>query len=160
MPLIKTFADGSLLEYDRGAFDEHCVYLTCPSQRRYAPRDVEYFGQLRQFSLDHGHQRIYGDFVTIYDLTTKTDSRAVLVQITELAQHYGQDALAVDIVLTTLYAGMVAEERKADTRLGKRVKRLGVHQVVCEALDPSVAANFSKGQSWRWIAAECQRRGF
>lgn len=42
--VIKSFADGSFLEYDKGSFDEWCVYLTKPYRERRAPRDVEYFG--------------------------------------------------------------------------------------------------------------------
>lgn len=160
MPLIKSFPDGSLLEYDRGAFDDHCVWLTRPGQRRYPPRDVEYFGQLRQLSLRHGARPLYDDFVRIYNATTGAIAPAILDHITGLAAPYGSDILAVDLVFTTLYAGMVAEEQKANTRLGKRIKRLGVHQVLCESAEPLTAGHFSRGRGWRWIADECTRRGF
>ena len=62
--------------------------------------------------------------------------------------------------MTTIYAGMIAEERKAYTKLGKRVKRLGIHQVILEGMAPTRAANFSRGKAWREIAALCTERGF
>lgn len=55
---------------------------------------------------------------------------------------------------------MVAEENKAYTRLGKRIKRLGVHIYLIdnESLDYSV--NFMKGMGWRQIDKLCKERGF
>ncbi len=44
---IKSFSDGSFLEYDRGSFDEWCVYLTKSDGSRRPPRDVDYFEQLK-----------------------------------------------------------------------------------------------------------------
>ena len=38
--LIKHFPDGSFLEYDRGGFDDWCVYLTDASGKRKPPRDI------------------------------------------------------------------------------------------------------------------------
>jgi hypothetical protein len=63
-------------------------------------------------------------------------------------------------VYVTLYMGMVAEEAKTGTRLGKRIKRLGVHQVLLERLEPEMAANFSRGKPWYELAYLCQSKGF
>lgn len=43
--IVTTFSDGSKLEYDKGAFDDWCVYLTRPSISKYAPKDFQYFHQ-------------------------------------------------------------------------------------------------------------------
>ena len=40
--IVTTFSDGSKLEYDKGAFDDWCVYLTRPSISKYAPKDFQY----------------------------------------------------------------------------------------------------------------------
>ena len=47
---IKTFSDGSFLEYDRGSFDDWCVYLTKPDGNRKPPRDMDYFKQLQNLA--------------------------------------------------------------------------------------------------------------
>ena len=62
--------------------------------------------------------------------------------------------------MVVIYAAMVAEENKQFTRLGKRIKRLGVHQLLKEGLSPKEAANWSRGKAWRDLAAECEKRGF
>lgn len=63
-------------------------------------------------------------------------------------------------IYTILYMGMVAEERKAGTRLGKRIKRLGVHKLLVENQSVSDAANFMRGMRWREIDALCSARGY
>ena len=59
-----------------------------------------------------------------------------------------------------IYMGMVAEENKAFTKLGKRVKRLGVHQVLVDKLNYNDAASFSRGKKWYDISEECNQKGF
>ncbi len=54
----------------------------------------------------------------------------------------------------------IAEERKAGTRLGKRIKRLGIHMLLIENTPVQEAANFMRGMRWRDIARLCEERGF
>lgn len=147
--LIKKFTDNSFLEYDKGGFDEWCVYLSRPNKTRYAPKDNEYFNFFKNIGLKYGSQKVYNDFVKIYNLTSKSIETTVLNEINNIAGEYGQDYLELDIWFTVVYAGMVAEENKAFTRLGKRIKRLGMHQILLQNLPSEVAANFSRGKPWR-----------
>jgi hypothetical protein len=55
---------------------------------------------------------------------------------------------------------MLAEEKKAGTRLGKRIKRLGVHKLLIEKRTVDEAANFMRGMNWRTIDTMCKERGF
>ena len=157
---IKTFSDGSCLEYDRGGFDDWCVYFGERGGGRRALTDVEYFGQLKELAGRHGAQRIYGDYLWVYDRTGKTAERPVLEGISQLAAAYGEDAREADIVLSVLYLTMIAEENKKNTRLGKRIKRLGVHSILFEGRGIEDAANFTRGMGWRDIDALCRERGF
>jgi hypothetical protein len=77
-----------------------------------------------------------------------------------LAAKYGEDAEEIEIWLTVIYAGMIAEENKAHAVLGKRIKRLGMYQVLIEKLSPDYAANFSKGKKWRELDAVMKGKGF
>jgi hypothetical protein len=158
--LIKEFADGSILEYDKGKFDDWCVYVSRPNQRRYAPTDIGYFTSLKDLSNIHGAGQLYQSFVAMYNRTTSDLSGDTLNYISEVCGAYGVDALELDILFTIIYAGMVAEERKENTKLGKRIKRLGMHQLLVEGMAPGVAANFSRGMRWYDISNECQQRGF
>lgn len=158
--ILTKFDDGSYLEYDWGGFDKWCVYLKRPNEVRYPPKDVDYFSRLKKYAETHGAQKVYDDFVSIYNKTTKEVSDAVFADIKELAKGYGADETDLAIDFSIMYMGMIAEENKARTMLGKRIKRLGVHQVLIEGMDYSEAANYSRGMGWRFIDKECKTRGF
>jgi hypothetical protein len=158
--LIKEIRNGNVVEYDSGAFDNWCVYLKRPNMGRYAPRDNEYFRKLLALGRTHGFQKIYNDFITIYNQTNKSISPGVLQLITSISNGYGADAEEIEIWFTVIYAGMVAEENKEFTKLGKRVKRLGMHQVLIDKMAPEHAANFSKGKPWRELDAIMVTKGF
>jgi chorismate mutase len=156
---IKEFPDGTKLEFDKGKIDDWCVYRL-QGGRRTAPKDIEYFGRLQQLSAVHGADNIYADFVKIYDVTDSQVNQSVLNEITQLAPKYGRDSLEIDKLFTIIYAGMIAEENKQHTKLGKKVKRLGLHQLLKEHFQPQEAASFSIGKPWRELDGECCQRGF
>ena len=158
--IIKRFSDGSFLEYDWGNFDGWCVYHTDPNGIRKAPRDMDCFLELQSLSRRYGAGRMYKDFAQIYDMTEKEINRDVLDNICWLAGSYGKNSLRVDTVFSILYMAMVAEERKAGTRLGKRIKRLGVHQLLMEHKSPYDSANFTRGMDWKEIAGLCEEHSF
>ncbi len=162
--LIKHFADGSVLEYDQGSFDPWCVYLTRPGKPRLAPTDVQYFTVAVELGNKYSNHAVYADFVKIFDLVRieKCLSATGHGLIEALLANYAPDALRMDILFTILYASMVAEERKEHTRLGARIKRLGMHQILMDSpvLSVAVAAQFSRGMKWQDIDAECSKRGF
>lgn len=157
---IKTFSDGSFLEYDRGKFDDWCVYLTKSNGLRRPPRDTDYFAQLLQLSQKYGVEKIYSDYVKVYGLTGKQILDSSLSSISAISVTYQEDALSVDIIFSILYMAMIAEEQKQYTRLGKRIKRLGIHMLLLEKKSVYEAANFMRGMGWRDIAGLCDERGF
>jgi len=158
--LIKNVRSRNVVEFDNGSFDNWCVYLTRPGQKRYAPRDTEYFSKLRQLGNIYGHQKIYNDFVIYYTHTNRNIDADVLDLITQLTEPYGNDAEEMDIWFSVIYAGMVAEENKANAILKKRIKRLGMHQVLIEGLDANYAANFSRGKKWKELDLLMKQKGF
>lgn len=158
--VIKRFSDGSFLEYDKGSFDNWCVYLTRPDGSRTPPRDRDYFSALKSLADKYGAGRVYGDYVRVYDLTGKQIEASTLKTITDIAAGYGSDSLKVDLLFTVLYMAMIAEERKTNTRLGKRIKRLGIHCLLMENQPVEQSANFMRSMKWTDIAALCERRGF
>lgn len=81
--------------------------------------------------------------------------------ISEISETYREEhKLDFDIWYTVLYLAMIAEENKKFTKLGKRVKRLGLHQVLFDGLLPIEAANYSKGKRWQELSKDCEVRGF
>lgn len=158
--LVKRVSNSHLIEFDQGAFDGWCVYLTRAGQMRYAPKDAEYFSALCRLAEQHGAAQVYGDFVAVYTRTGPQVDPGVLELISRLAGRYQADAREMDIWLTVIYAGMVAEENKAHGILKKRIKRLGIHQVLREGMFPEEAATFSRGKNWRELDALMKQKGF
>ena len=92
--------------------------------------------------------RIYQDYVKVYDLEGKAvDKCCFSLRFSDIASFYGNDALELDKIFSILYMAMIAEERKAYTKLGKRIKRLGVHKLLIEGETVQQAANFMRGMA-------------
>jgi hypothetical protein len=157
--LIKKI-NNNIIEFDKGSFDSWCVFLTQPTLEKYAPKDIEYFTALKKLGYIHGHQQIYNDFVSYYNLTNKKIDTNVTNYISQIASKYGEDAEEIDIWFTVIYAGMVAEENKKFAILKKRIKRLGMHQLLIDAFKPEEAANFSRGKKWRELDTIMKKRNF
>lgn len=121
--LVKEFEEGSFLEYDWGKIDAWCVYLTTPAGVRTPPLDRDYFTELKNLAVEYGADRVYRDFVRIYDSTTRNIDDNVLEDISQMAAGY-DDFLSVDKLFTTFYIAMTFEEHYPNTRLGRKIKRL------------------------------------
>lgn len=147
------------VEYDYGMFDDWCVYVN-DRERRYAPSDKEYFYRLKILGEKYGRKKIYNDFLTIYRQTSSAVDKETIRAIEDLAETYQKHGEEIKKWFLVIYAGMVAEENKSNTRLGKRIKRLGLYQVLI--LDRPVlhAANYSKKKKWRELDEIMKKYGF
>ena len=161
MKIIKTFADASYVYCDRGRFDDYCVYLKENNTGAKAPRDVEYFQYFIDLATKYGKDKIYSDFCKIYDKTTADIDDSVLELITSISNTYNaEDVTQVDKWFSVIYLGMVAEEKKANAILKKKIKRLGFCQIMNENFTAFDAANYSRGKKAAELLKECQKRGF
>lgn len=157
---INEFSNGGFLEFDSGCFDGWCVFVTTPGSKRFAPSDVQYFVRLKELSEKFGPQKIYDDFVVIFNRTTKNVDPKVFELITVISRFYDADSPEMEMWLNVLYAGMIAEENKENAVLKKRIKRLGMHQVLIDDMPPEEAAVFSKGKKWKELDEIMRLRGF
>jgi hypothetical protein len=157
---IVDFSDGTSLEFDVGKFDAHCVFYIQATGERTAPRDSEYFQDMLDYSEQFGVERVYKDFVSIFELSLEEVSKEDLEKISKIAETYVGRASQIEKTFVILYAAMIAENRKEFTRLGKRIKRLGIHNIFFDGFSIIRATNFSKGKGWKEIDALCQVRGF
>ncbi len=159
--LIKVFNDASYIEYGKGKFDDWCVFEVRPNGYRRPPRDLDYFQTLKDLAQKYGANRVYHDFTKVYTWTDKTLSQRTLELITELSQEYDEeDVITVDKNFSIIYCGMIAEEQKENTKLGKRIKRLGIHVLLLENQAVGYAANFMRGKRYYQIDKDCRERGF
>jgi hypothetical protein len=155
--------DTAKVIFDRGSFDEWCVFID-DGHRRFAPTDSWYFSILLEFTQDRDAETIYRDFVRIYDQTTEAVAEETLLLIHEMSTQYADPAKA-RIIFTVLYYGMIAEENKKNDKgeklpLRRRIKRLGVYMVLMEGVQPQVAANYSRGLGADYLDKVCFYRGF
>ncbi len=157
---VKIVRRKHIIEFDTGAFDNWCVFLTRPGQQRYAPKDTEYFTFLKDLSNIVSSQKIYDDFVSIYAITGKKIESRPLKLISQISVDYKNYRDEIDIWFCVIYAGMIAENNKENAILKKRIKRLGMYQLLIENLSPEEAANFSKGKNWKDLDLLMKERGF
>lgn len=163
--LFCMFSDESFLYFARGIFDDWCVFFSKPNvDKDSVPLDREYFSDLKTLGNKCGNDRVYQDFVKIYDMTDGTVKQSVLDEIHRIAYAYEQEdaggMLHIEQMFTILYAAMIAEIHKDHAPLGKRIKRHGVYKVLMENYDPNDAADEDKKRGWREISAECEKKGF
>lgn len=158
-PPFRTFSDGEAIGFGRGRIDNFCVYHRIEGLTR-APLDTEYFDFMEGLSRSHSPQMVYRRFVTLYEFVKKEVSEDAIQLIDKLSSDFPKEYRACQTYFTILYLAMVAEENYPGTKLGKRLKRLGIHQILIEGIEVHVAAHWSRGKPWREIAEECKRRGF
>jgi len=154
------FTDGSHVEFGPGKFDDWCVYHVAGNGSRVPPKDIDYFATLRVCETSTDSATIYRDFVEVYDRTRKEPEVEVFELIRKHAAGYADHSLSYEQAMTFIYLGMIAEENKQFTKLGKRIKRLGLHKLLIERKSVEHSANFMKGMNWRDIDQLCRERDF
>ena len=158
--LIQRIDRDTSVVFDSGKFDDWCVYVKTPAGRK-PPLDTEYFSFFKELANDFGTERVYGEFVEVYERVTEAVEREALDRIIQLAKNYpsplGRD---VALNLVVIYAGMIEEKNKRNAVLKERIKRLGMHQVLIENMPIDEAANFSRGMKARDLDKICKQKGF
>ena len=159
---ITKLDDGTIIEMGPGKFDDYCVYVTPPKGKKYAPRDTEYFSFFIEKTPKYTAEKIYNDYVKIYDKTTAFINQDVISEIkNDTSQSYtAEDVRPFILWYIVIYLGMVAEENKKNAILKKRIKRLGMYQILFDGLSASQAAFFSKGRKATELSELCESKGF
>ena len=156
---FRTFPDGSSIGFGRGKIDNFCVYVKDKTGVR-APLDTEYFQFIHDLATENGTLAVYNAFKRIYDVVQKELHPEAISVIDQASKRFSASKLKPELYFSILYLCMVAEQNYPNTRLGKRLKRLGIYQLLFEEMDVQEAANWSRGKPWRVIADECEKRGF
>ena len=149
-------SNGTRIYFGRGKFDDWCIYVEGRDGTIDYPLDSWYFDELQKLNEP---EHIYKDFCLIYDVTTKRFSPIVAMTCKALAVNH-KDWELLELIYSILYMGMIAEENKENSILGKRIKRLGMYQTLIDNMPAEVSANFSRGMGWQLIDEECKKRGF
>lgn len=93
-------------------------------------------------------------------MTTNIFESNVVEEIRHLSNEYGKFSDEIFRIFSTLYMVMISEQNKKNTRLGKRIKRLGVYFLLVKEEKPEYCANFMRGKPWRELDKLCLEGGF
>ena len=157
MQLINKIGHNTIF-FDRGRFDNWCVYLK-NNKSTSVPKDVDYFKFFQKLSKKYGKDMVYNDFLKIYNKVSSQIDNNILSLIFNISRGYSNDDLIeVEINFNIIYASMVAERNKKYAVLKEKIKRLGFHQVVVENIDPTIAANYSKGKKAKDLLDICSEK--
>lgn len=153
--MVKT-KSGYEIFFDRGKFDNYCVFLS-NGESKEAPLDKDYFTWLLNLSKSYGVEFVYEDFLTVYNSTQYMEDEEKIYEICcDIDKHYDEDTVHWWLIYVfTMYA----EEMKANTKLGKRIKHLAVYNILFEDYEVNRAANYMRGKSWRYLDKLMKERG-
>lgn len=146
---LKSFHDGTSVVFDRGSFDNYRVSFYCLKGRHIkSPKDVEFLNYFLSIGENEKvWSNIYSSFRSINSKTKFNEVIFPKIKGTVEEEKY----------LSAYAAALIAEERKANTRLGKLVKFIALHQVLMQDWDSYAASKWSYGRKWTEIAAECEK---
>lgn len=154
----KTDFIGSFVEYSVVDFDFD------------APEDIDYMQDVRDLAAKYGRDRVWKSFLELYESIPQVRgvnlTRAMTEKVIEIASQYPEEE-NLRKTLDCLLCAMIAENNrlriygsKYDTKLGKKIKALGVYQAIYETnMTIRQVADYSKFRNWRWISHECAKRG-
>lgn len=159
MDRIELF-DGGYLYYSKGRFDDWCVYEIDENGVKSILKDIDYFNEFQELSSFIDSDRLYNDFVKVYNITGDNIKEEDVTYIQNIVKQYDEYAERMFRLYSILYMAMIAEQNKKNTKLGKRIKRLGMYNLLVLDNDPEYCANFMKQMGWREIDKLCIEGGF
>ena len=156
--------DENSICFDRGKFDNFCVYFNTYSKNKIliekrAVKDIELINNLVLLKDDY-KEKTYKLIEYIYKHTNNKINYKLIEIIINIIKNNFDNSLRASKYFLFVYYAMVAEENKRGSKLGKRIKLLGIYQVLIEGISPLEASNFSKGLKWITISNHCKKRGF
>ena len=145
--------------FDEGKFDKFCVHcINHRTGKKWFALDKEYLSWIKRLSNRYNVDLVYSDFVRLYDFVQKDyDLEGVIGLIEELDSHYHNSTQKWWVVF---YMTMVAEENKDGAILGKRIKRLGVYNVLFDGYSVDYTAKYMNGMNWVKLDELMVCRGF
>ena len=165
---IYTFTDGSLIQFNRGSFDDYRVTYFPNSQVKnsgYSPKDEDYFSDLLELKTVVGHDIIWNDFMMLSDIVrdngirnsgspdySKPTLKHVRYQLNTMVTKYPDELQEETFKLfMTLWAVMISEWYHTyggrPSILKHTPKVIGVYQVLNNIYSPKDASEFSKNDT-------------
>lgn len=138
--------NGYVIYYNYGRFDQYCVHVLKPSNKRvWKPRDSEYFRWLKRMGGRYGNDKVYSDFLKLYEIINKDTS---MFEIEQFVRNMYSDYVYGEEWWIILALTMKAEECKEHTILGKRIKHLAVYNLLMEDMKIRKIVSYMTGKRW------------
>lgn len=148
--------------FSEGAFDNYCVYVNeVPNMFRYAMKDDEYFKWILSLSKQYGAVQVWDDFCAIYDIidmnsNVQPDAKRAMEVAADVDMHYTDDTIKWWLVF---YMTMVAECKKENAILKKRIKKLGVYNILFDGYSIDYTTTYMRNKHWRELDELMKERG-
>lgn len=159
---IRPMFMNQMICFGHGLFDDWCAYTGVLSSdgRVYCamPSDKYYFEIAKILASTHGVDHVYDDVKHIFEHTGKNVDQKLLDRIYQLSLGYGVNQGWAYNMFMHLYYGMIAEENKENTKLGRSIKMNGIYSLLKGGRNVNQAADECCGQSWKTIQTECLER--
>lgn len=128
-----TTATNHKIYFDWGKFDKYCVYHIDNKGKKSIPLDEDYFKWIKDLANKYGTDKVYKDFLKIYEITNENLKEKLCLTIPNVIDtHYPhEDTIHWWVIF---YMTMVAECKKENAILKKRIKHLGVYNVLFDNL--------------------------
>ena len=151
MKKIVAFEDGTFLAFTTGSFDDFRVsFFDNNEVYLFSPTDIQLFNYFLSLK---NNEKVWEIALKIANQINST------IEYSEVIIYTLSNDINEKKYFSALAAAMIAEERKKGTILKKRIKLLGLHQVLLQGITPQIAANWSKHKPWRIIDQECKKFG-
>lgn len=145
--------------FDKGKIDNYRVHcINHKTKKDWFALDKEYLAWIKRMGNRYDNDSVYNDFVRLYDAVEYDyDFNNIIGLINELDSHYHNQTQKWWVVF---YMTMIAEEHKEGAILGKRIKRLGVYNVLFDGYSAEYTAHYMKDMSWIELDKLMSVRGF
>lgn len=148
---------GYKIYFDSGKFDDWCVYYINTEDKKFVPLDKHYFQWILDLSKKYGVEQVYNDFLKVYEAADEVfDEDDCLSLCEEVDKNYEEGTTHWWVIF---YMTMVAECKKENAILKKRIKHLGVYNVLFDGYDIDYVTKYMKGKGWRDLDALMKERG-
>ena len=140
-----------------GRFDKWCYYLTYNKKKKTIPLDKDYFQWILYLSKKYGVDQVYSDFLIVYEAADEIFDEDECYSIcSEVDKHYEEDTTHWWVIY---YMTMVAECKKKNAILKKRIKHLGVYNILFDGYDVDYVTKYMRGKGWRYLDKLMKERG-
>jgi len=148
---------GYKIYFGRGKFDDWCVFYNDTDDKKFIPLDKHYFQWILDLSKKYGVEQVYNDFLKVYDAADEIfDEDECISLCTEIDKNYEEGTTHWWVIY---YMTMVAECKKENAILKKRIKHLGVYNVLFDGYDVDYVTKYMRGKGWRYLDKLMKERG-